>query len=153
MDLDEKYRETFVDDFVKFGVNKYLNVDSRKYYAERIKFAWVIAGKVAALFDATEYNVRQYIVRTGIKKTDNIDTNKTHGRQLLIDSLKTIRVAEEKHKERYYEQSRGFLWCKINTTLYNDKSKFCQECKFKEQCLITLKQNYNKVYIARGYGN
>jgi hypothetical protein len=150
---EQKLCETFVDDFIKFGVNNYLNVNSRKYYAERIKFSWVIAGKVAAQFDNTEYSLRQYIVRTGIKKTDNVDTNTTPRRQLLIDSLKTIRVVEEKQKERYYGQNRGFLWCKINTTLYNDKSKLCCECKFNEQCLITLKQNYSKVYKARGYGN
>lgn len=149
---DAKLCETFVDDFIKFGVNNYLKKDSREYYAERIKFSWVIAGKVATQFDAMDYGLRQHIVRKGIKKTDKINTKRTHSRQLLSESLKTVRKAEEEHKARYYGQNRGLLWCKINTTLYNDKSELCKACKFKEECLIILKQNYYKVYRLRGYG-
>jgi hypothetical protein len=146
---ENKLCEKFVEDYIKFGVNYYLTEDRKQYYSDRIHFGWCISGKVSQRFDRLEAGTRNWIVRKGIKKENKIDTTKHDS--VLKERVLAIVDSEERSKRKFYNSRRGLAWCIATTTLCNDKSELCIGCNNREQCLITLRENYNKVYRLRGY--
>ncbi len=56
---------------------------------------------------------------------------------------------EEEEKERYFNTTKGRIWCIDFTTLYNGDSSFCKKCKFKEGCKETLKTELPNLYKMR----
>lgn len=146
---EAKLCNQFVEDYIKFGVNYYLTDERKEYYRDRIHFAWCIGGKVAHQHDKLDSSVRTWIVRKGIKKQNKINTTKY--KSLLRERLLSIVDSEEALKRKFYNTRRGLAWCIANTTLCNDKSELCLGCNNREQCLLTMRENYYKVYKLRGY--
>ncbi len=56
---------------------------------------------------------------------------------------------EEIEKLRFHNKIKGRLWCVDFTTLYNEKSEACSDCKFKQSCKQTLKEYLPNIYKLR----
>jgi hypothetical protein len=79
-------------------------------------------------------------------------SKKLHKKKEVYSSLKYLDKTtkfEEKEKERFFNTLKGFLYCIENTTLYNKRSNFCEECKFKKYCKKKLKDEYRVLYRFR----
>jgi len=60
-------------------------------------------------------------------------------RQLLIVN---VNRNEEEAKKRYYGKLKGFVFCQIQTTLYNPKSSLCKDCFMNRECIEILKSEF-----------
>ena len=56
---------------------------------------------------------------------------------------------DDVYRRKFYNTDKGFDYCITYTLLYNNKSKYCKECKFVEECLEVQKHVYLTVYKDR----
>jgi hypothetical protein len=59
--------------------------------------------------------------------------------------------AEEVHRAKFLNETKGVLWCYANTSLYNHKSMSCLLCNFSKECKEMLKKEQPRIYKLRGY--
>lgn len=75
----------------------------------------------------------------------------------LVEQEKPIKLQNYKGnheiaiKQLYHNTDLGFYQCIENTTMYNHKHTCCMLCNFKSDCKKLLKDNFPKIYEARGY--
>lgn len=142
--------EIFVRDFLLYQFQSWFNEDSEKDYTHSIRFNWCFGKTAIARWKKHSASTNAFIVRKGLKSRVNVANNHLSNE---IDSVfLAIRVTEEKFKGLFFNEKRGLLWCRANTSLYYHKSSWCATCNFKEECKQMLKENYPKVYKLRGYG-
>ena len=143
--------EEFVRTFTEYGIQSWFNSGSERDYSHSVRFSWIFGGAAIKRWNALNADARTFVVRSSLKTEHKINTLK-HQSQ-LSELLTKVRPSEEKFKAEFHNTNRGLLWCVANTTLYFHRSGQCATCKFKEQCKDILKQEYPKIYKARGYGN
>jgi hypothetical protein len=144
--LDNKYKLIVLDDifliqYFAYQFWKRHNQETR-FGCGKIMLNWVIGKKAIEIWDNKKDNwlwcVGQFLNNYNIKinKKQSID-------------IVTLRINEENEKKLFYNTDTGFLSCLKNTTLYNNKSKYCILCKYKESCKAQLKGQYKNIYQKR----
>lgn len=63
--------------------------------------------------------------------------------------LKSLNDLEELEKELFFNKPEGFLYCSVNTSLYNPKSEFCSKCNSSGHCLRKLREELPNLYKIR----
>jgi len=56
---------------------------------------------------------------------------------------------EEKLKKKFKEENTLLTSCLDFTTLYKPDSKICNDCEFKNDCIVILKDNFPQLHKAR----
>ena len=141
--------EDFIRKFIEFGIQSWFNDGSNRDYSHSVRFSWIIGKESIRRYNLLSRDACDWVVRKGLKTNHKIDTN--HCRVDLSCCLQ-LRETEETFKNEFHNTMRGAAWCIANTTLYYHKSSNCATCIFKTQCKDTLKTEYPKIYILRGYG-
>lgn len=115
---------------------------------------WIIARAV----------LDKFFKAKGYEKYRRTKKLKSQGNSILLIKSKTekieieqqkqkfflnIKQHEEKEKEKFFNTEKGRVWCIDFTTLYNPKSKYCEDCKFKDSCINLLKTNFDGLYNIR----
>lgn len=142
--------EDFVKTFVMWGVHTWMNPDSNtnRKYDFSIRLNWIFGKAGIKRWDANSTELNKKFIREGFKQDYKI-TNPVKTR--MGDIVLLIRPIEEAHRQRFYNTKRGMAWCLANTFLYHHRSPLCVGCEFKDECKEALRENYPKIYKARGY--
>ena len=124
----DKIGSEFMKRWAEYQFQSWFNDGSVKDYNHAIRYNWIFNGKSALKrWQALPEEKRRWVVST------------------------SLRPAEEDVKKRFHGTQRGLVWCVANTTLYNHKSSLCVVCKYKNDCLETLKREFPRIAVARGY--
>lgn len=142
--------EEFIRKFLEYGMQSWFNDGSQKDYSRNIRVSWIFGKSAIKRWNANSIETNVFITRAGLKKRHKINViNRTSS---IGNMVVTLIDSEEKQKKLLHNTKRGFLWCIANTTLYYHKSSLCATCINKTDCKELLKQEYNKIYKKRGYG-
>ncbi len=111
--------------------------------------SWIVGKKAILRWKSRDKKKSKYAIKLGLKKEVKLKSNqfRSEWKKIIIE----INKIEEEVKNKFYNTKKGFLYCYINTTLYNHKSPFCSLCNKKEECKETLKKEHFNVYKVRGY--
>lgn len=142
--------EEFVRKFTEYGIQSWFNPGAQRDYSRAVRFSWIFGSAAIKRWNALSAETRTWVVRNSLKTDYDINTLKRTS--LIPELVVKLRPIEEKFKSEFHNTNRGLLWCVANTTLFHHRSPHCATCKFKENCKEILKSEYNKIYIARGYG-
>lgn len=151
--LENKYDKNsigrnFLYNFFVFNYDYWSSLDHKG--KKRIPLNWIIGKKshdrwVRRVEDDL-YHAHKYATNTGI----HLGLMKV-GVEKRADDVTSVKNHEELEKKRYYNTEIGLTNCIESTTLYNHKSISCIRCNNRKECKSLLKDNYPKIYIARGY--
>lgn len=144
-----KVNEDLVRNIIQFGVQSYVNESMSDRQKANIRFAWMFGVRALKRYFDNGTTINQLIVRNDLKRKYRINTIRRESK--LGELLTQLRPSEEAFKAEFHNSKRGLSWCIANTTLYHHRSPLCTTCNEKEVCKEMLKQNYNRVYILRGY--
>ena len=145
-----KIGEDFIRRYIEYGLQSWFNdamTETQKY---NCRFNWIFGSKGIKRWNALDADTRNFCVTSHLKQRFTIK-RKVKKSTRLSSILVKIRPVEEKFKREYLNTSRGLLWCKANTTLYNHKSSACAVCIYNRECKEILKMNTPSVYKLRGY--
>lgn len=147
----DKIGEDFIRRWAEYGFQSWFNDGTVKDYNHAVRYNWIFNGGTAVKrWLALPEEKRTWCVRTSLKRDFGVRrARKPSGEDAAL--FTTIRPEEESLKKRFYGTARGVLWCLANTTLYNHRSSLCVVCKFKGDCLITLKRDFPRIARGRGY--
>jgi hypothetical protein len=147
----DKIGSDFMRRWAEYQFQSWFNDGTTRDYNHAVRYNWIFnGGSAVKRWLALPEDKRQWVVRTSLKR----DFAVRRGRRSsagCTELFTTLRVAEEAIKKRFAGTSRGLLWCIANTTLYNHRSAVCVVCKFKSGCLETLKREFPRVAVGRGY--
>lgn len=95
------------------------------------------------------YKLRKQIKKDVVVKTTFVKKKVSNGiwKEILIE----LNPVEESFKEQFFNTTKGFTWCYVNTTLYNHKSPLCAVCKNSTVCKKALENEHSNVFKLRGY--
>lgn len=142
--------EEFVRTYTMYGIQSWFNDGSEVDYSRRVRFSWLFGKKAIKRWYAFDMKTNVRITQKSLKQNHVIKAIPLNNR--VAKMISEVRFVEENFKAEYHNTNRGFLWCVANTTLYHHKSKYCVTCKFKQDCKKLLEQEFEKVYLKRGYG-
>ena len=142
--------EDFIRKFLEYGMQSWFNEGSDIDYSRRVRISWIFGASAIKRWNMCSMETNVFMTRAGIKIRHRINVIKKNSK--INELVVTLIQREEKQKALHLNTDRGFLWCIATTTLYFHKSSFCVMCSNKNECKLLLKQEYNKVYIKRGYG-
>lgn len=142
--------EEFVRKYCEYQMQSWFNDGAEKDYGKTIRFSWLFGEKAIKRWHKYDISTNVYLTRKFLKKDYNVNTVKI--KTEINDILLTVRDLEEYHKKLYLNTKKGLAWCIANTTLYFHKSMNCSVCNFKNDCKSILREEYNKAYKLRGYG-
>jgi hypothetical protein len=145
--------EDYIMSYMEFQFNYWYRVDGKFGKGKSIQLEWIIGIKAWKRWIGRSEKQKKssdYFVRKDLKSKVKVK------RKIKIDPLVKNRFVnindeEEFEKKLFFNSSKGFINCTINTTLYNHKSKICSDCNFKEKCKSELKNRFINVYKIRGY--
>lgn len=144
--------EDYIRSYMEFQFNHWYRHDGKYGKGASIQLEWIIGSKAwKRWISRTEKHKSKtsFIVNKDLKKNVKLKRFKfDEGFKLRILKLND---EEEEEKNLYFNSSKGFINCTLNTTLYNHKSKFCASCNFQTKCKDELKERFAKVYKIRGY--
>jgi hypothetical protein len=142
--------EEYIRKFLEYQMQSWFNDGTDVDYSRKLRFNWCFGEKAIKRWEKFDIAFSVKITREDIKQRLDINTvkNKTEINKMVLQLIES----EENHKAKYLNTKRGLLWCIANTTLYFHKSPKCAICEHKDDCKQTLKENYNKIYKLRGYG-
>lgn len=146
----ERVAESFIHEYVQYGMNSWFYNGVEKDYSRTIRFNWVFGNKGIERWSALKPGVRKWCVRASFKKDYGVVAKPLNS--ALGELVVKVRAAEERMKAEFFNTKRGLLWCVANTTLYNHRSSHCAICENKQDCKTILKDEFPKIYVARGYG-
>lgn len=147
----DKIGPEFMKRWTEYQFQSWFNDGSTRDYNHAIRYNWIFnGGSAVKRWRALPEEKRQWAVRTSLKRDFTVNTRKG-ARAAPAALFTTLRESEESAKKRFYGTPRGLLWCVANTTLYNHRSASCVVCRFKTDCLETLKREFPRVAVARGY--
>lgn len=147
----DKIGPDFMNRWAQYQFQSWFNDGATRDYNHAIRYNWIFnGGSAVKRWNALSEDKRQWVVRTSLKKDYRVKRSNVP-RSAPTALFTTLRSCEEEAKKRFYGTARGLLWCVANTTLYNHRSSQCVVCKFKSDCLETLKAEYPRVAAARGY--
>lgn len=149
----------FLINFIESGFNLYFDAKHLKYGTKSIQIEWIIGSKAIERYEKIRDKDNKYFrkfrkirkditLRISDKFKSASITNVKAINELLISGTLDFYESE---KAKFYNTSEGLLWCMMNTTLYNHKSKLCSVCSNRNKCKQILKENYPKLYTIRGY--
>lgn len=140
--------EEFMKRFLEFQMTWYFdeNREVKLYWNARLQ--WFLSKEAIRRWEKNRPKTNTFIVRK-FKLKNDIDLSK--GATIAPKWVSELRNVEESFKGRFFGESKGFIWCKANTTLYFHESAFCSACKFATECRELLKKEYPKIYNRRGY--
>lgn len=139
----------FIKDFIEYQFQSWFNDGTEKDYSRTIRFSWVVGKSAIKRWEALSAKTNVYLTRKFLKQSYKI--NKNLYKSSIGEFITEINPNEEKFKVQFFDTKRGLIWCIANTTLFNHKSSNCIVCSYKEECKQILKEQYKKVYKARGY--
>ena len=147
----DKIGEDLIRRWAEYGFQSWFNDGTIKDYNHAVRYNWIFnGGSAVKRWQALPEEKRVWCVRTSLKQDFKVRKerkSKTSDTALFT----SLRSEEERLKKQFYGTQRGVAWCIANTTLYNHKSSLCVVCKFKNDCLKTLKRDYPRIARARGY--
>ena len=147
----DKIGSEFMKRWAEYQFQSWFNDGSVKDYNHAIRYNWIFNGKSALKrWQALPEEKRRWVVSTSLKQDFKVSSNRVK-RTANTELFKSLRPAEEDVKKRFHGTQRGLVWCVANTTLYNHKSSLCVVCKYKNDCLETLKREFPRIAVARGY--
>ena len=144
----------YINQYLVFAFGKY--VGRKGYYGGKncFTFSWIISVKLLKEFIKHDSKViwkneRHLKEKVVIKRV--IKTRKDFKNEIVqkIKFMKNVSFFEEQEKRKFFNTIKGYYWCIDFTTLYNNNSDICSECKFKERCISLLKANYTNLYKTR----
>jgi len=132
---------------------EYWNSKETREKEKLAQISWIIGKKAFErwLIKSHDY---WYFCKNGVLRLNGIkfsEAQKLLGVERNIVNFVEINDLEELQKNKFFNQKKGFVYCLNNTTLFNDKSIFCEDCRFKENCKNLLGINYPAVFERRGY--
>lgn len=147
----DKIGSEFMKRWTEYQFQSWFNDGSTRDYNHAVRYNWIFnGGSAVRRWNALPEEKRRWVVRTSLKQDFAVNSNE--GKHTVPTELfTTLRDSEEAAKKRFYGTSRGLLWCVANTTLYNHRSASCVVCNFKGDCLETLKREFPRIAVARGY--
>ena len=147
--LDKKYKMQSIGvpillKYFLFQFNYWHQKETR--FQGKVMLGWVIGPKaIERWVDIEDRGKIDFLVNVYFtKKKDVSYTSILNHFQPRISSYNAIVLSdvEELEKKRYFNTDRGFISCIESTTLYNGRSIYCLQCKFRSDCLSLLKSNY-----------
>lgn len=145
---------TFLIDFFKFQFSRYAGVNTA-YGRNAIMIHWLIGNKARQAW-LNQKHSKKWLVKFKLKKEVELRLIDAFKEQLkkqsntkAIKRHKKVHLHEEVEKKRFYNTKKGFLYCHGTTTLYNKKSALCEGCKFKTDCIISLKNQFPELHKIR----
>lgn len=147
----DKIGSDFMRRWAEYQFQSWFNDGTVRDYNHAVRYNWIFnGGSAVKRWNALPEDKRRWVVRTSLK-TDFAVGGSKGARSAPTELFTTLRSSEEEVKGRFYGTGRGLVWCVANTTLYNHRSAKCVVCKFKTDCLETLKREYPRIATARGY--
>lgn len=119
--------------------------------SEKITLPMILGKNAINRFNNRDTKYDYQLQSSEFVKKHNILLSEIKNKFSESDSNKINRF-EELEKNRFHNTSRGFLNCIEKISLFNHYSLLCNSCNYKIECKELLKNNYNQVYIDRGYG-
>ena len=147
----DKIGSDFMRRWAEYQFQSWFNDGTSKDYNHAVRYNWIFnGGSAVKRWLALPEEKRTWVVRSSLKMDFRVSVER---KPTVTDTelFTTLRSAEEDSKKRFAGTSRGLLWCVANTTLYNHRSATCVVCKFKTDCLETLKREFPRVARGRGY--
>ena len=140
--------KTFLFNFMSFNYEYYSSLDHCA--TKKIPLNWVIGRKALSRWvNRTEddlYHAMKYASDNGVHMGLIRSAKNDH-----VNDVASVRISEEAEKKRFHNEPEGLSNCIETTTLYNRRSVSCISCRYRIECKKLLKDNYPKIYIARGY--
>ena len=116
---------------------------------KNIPITWIIGEPQLYRWDnkCEEY---KYSYTEGFLSKTKVPTLNELRSRLNITQRELVCTSEELDRQRFYNTSEGFLNCILTTSLYHSESKWCNACKFKEDCIEELKIRDRSTALRRG---
>jgi|SRR5690554_1106406 len=73
----------------------------------------------------------KYSYEEGLLKHSNIPTLTD---LLSVNNTYSESISEEYERGRFHNLAEGFINCLLETSLYSNKSKWCESCRFADEC-------------------
>lgn len=147
----DKIGSDFMRRWAEYQFQSWFNDGTTRDYNHAVRYNWIFnGGSAVKRWRALPEDKRQWVVRTSLKRDFSVGRGKRSGAG-GTELFTTLRASEEAVKRRFAGTARGLIWCVANTTLYNHRSTVCVVCKFKSDCLETLKREFPRVAVGRGY--
>lgn len=140
--------EEFVKRFLEFSCTNYLDKSRSVDVYRNARVFWFFSKEMIRRWEKINPQFGTLLIRK-FRIENNVHIVKRESK--LSQIVLTVKPYEEKVKERFYGENKGFFWCRANTTLYFRESSLCRGCKFATECKELLKKEYPKVYKQRGY--
>lgn len=148
----DRVGEDLIRRWAEYGFQSWFNDGAVKDYNHAVRYNWIFNGGTAVKrWLALPEEKRVWCVRTSLKRDFGVRRTRKPSSDADAALFTTPRPQEEAMKKRFYGTQRGVAWCVANTTLYNHRSSLCVVCKFKNDCLLTLKRDFPRIARARGY--
>lgn len=147
----DKIGSEFMRRWAEYQFQSWFNDGTSKDYNHAVRYNWIFnGGSAVKRWRALPEEKRTWVVRTSLKKDFQVSVER---KPTVADTelFTTLRSSEEESKKRFAGTARGLIWCVATTTLYNHRSATCVVCKFKNDCLETLKREFPRIARGRGY--
>ena len=163
-DRNKKLVENFLSEFKKITNSKFIQKEflklyfefqfhywrnrNTKYGSKGIRIEWILGKKAIKRWQEAKSDEVEWIGKQSL--SDDVKSYSFKKKEIKDLVIELNRV-EEKEKQRFFNKRKGFFYCQIAATLYNHKSEFCMQCKFKKDCKKLLKKELPNVFKTRGY--
>lgn len=144
--LDSSSGTVFLYNYFAFQFDYWLDKNTRAE-ERRLPMGWIVGKKAIDRWR----NRREKDLYHCLKTARQIGLKLSHFTNKQKYNYAEIKSSEETRKSYFHNTEQGFGYCVETTTLYHDKSSFCQTCCFADECKKLLKQTFPKIYIQRGY--
>ena len=147
----DKIGSEFMRRWAEYQFQSWFNDGTSKDYNHAVRYNWIFnGGSALKRWQALPEEKRTWVVRTSLKRDFRVSVER---KPTASDTelFTTLRPTEEELKKQFAGTTRGLIWCVANTTLYNHRSAACVVCKFKTDCLETLKREFPRIARGRGY--
>lgn len=151
--LEEITYDLFIRYF-EFQFSRYAGIKTR-YGKNSILIHWLIGQKAIKLWQERDVK-KNWIIKFKVKKDLNLKLRDTFAvyvkeqtQKKLHQELVALNEFEEREKKMFFNKPEGFLWCITTTSAYNPRSKLCENCNNKIDCLNYLQNKQPKIYELR----
>ncbi len=143
-------QEVALKKFIEYQFNTYL--DNKSSHGRRsIRLEWIIGSTALERWKNVDKAKASFAVRKKLKVKVNLTEDNRPAKAIYNKLYVETNDNEENNKKRFLNSDIGFESCMLTTTLYNHKSTFCLQCKYKENCKEALKRNYPAINEIRKY--
>jgi len=100
-------------------------------------------------YDWTFFTSTPFTERYQIRRTDFEEKRQASHKEKITSQAPTIH--RDPNKAAFLNTEDGIATCVELTSLYDELDVSCKKCKFKEECIVLLKEHYPKIY-EKQYG-